>query len=102
MKRLTAILLAIVLTVFAPIAQAADIVRPVLKAAPPAPVPTYNWTGLYVGAHAGWGFAHNRFRDAGSGIDSADFFADGGLAGGQIGYNWQFGAWLLGVEAEGS
>jgi outer membrane immunogenic protein len=102
MNRLTAILLALVLTVFAPIAQAADMVRPVLKAAPAAPAPAYNWGGFYIGAHAGWGFAHNRFRDIASGIDSADFFADGGLAGGQIGYNWQFGAFVLGVEAEGS
>jgi outer membrane immunogenic protein len=102
MNRLTAILLAVVTAVFVPIAQAADLVRPAYKAAPAAVTPVYNWGGFYIGAHAGWGFAHNRFRDTVSGIDSADFFADGGFAGGQIGYNWQYGAWVFGVEGEGS
>ena len=99
MDRLTTSLLAAVIAGFAPIAQAADLQRSV---PPSAVAPAYNWSGFYIGAHAGWGFAHNRFRDIPSGFESADFTADGGLAGGQIGYNWQSGAWVFGLEGEGS
>ena len=27
---------------------------------------------------------------------------DGGTVGGQIGYNWQFGGWVVGLEAQGN
>ena len=37
-----------------------------------------------------------------SGTNTADFIADGGFVGGQIGYNWQSGAWVFGIEGEGS
>jgi outer membrane immunogenic protein len=36
-------------------AGAADLSRPVYKAAPPPPAPVYNWTGFYVGAGYGYG-----------------------------------------------
>jgi opacity protein-like surface antigen len=73
---------------------------PVLKA-PPAPfVAAYNWTGLYVGGYGGttWGDTDWTFVGAGTGVDPR--FA-GILAGGQVGFNYQFGAWVFGVEAEG-
>src|SRR6267378_1588067 len=31
----------------------------------------------------------------------ANFDISGGLAGGQVGYNWQAGSWVFGVEADG-
>jgi outer membrane immunogenic protein len=43
------------------------------------------WQGLYLGVHAGYG-------EAGP--------LDGGLAGGQIGYNWQRGQIVYGWEAD--
>ena len=54
------------------------------------PLPFYNWSGLYVGAHVGGGFADLGFGGNGSGF----------IGGGQIGYNWQIGQVVLGVEAE--
>src|SRR5688500_3230277 len=69
--------------------------------APPMPyvAPLYNWTGFYLGAHLGWArvdldqtlltvaapFA------AGTALGRSD---DGFLYGGQIGFNWQTGAWV--------
>lgn len=102
MKRLIALVIATAAALSLQVAQAADLVRPVYKAAPAPLAPTYSWSGFYFGGHAGWGWAHNRFRDVVSGTDSADFIADGGFVGGQIGYNWQSGAWVFGVEGEGS
>ena len=68
-------------------AHAADL-RPVLKA-PPLVASIYNWSGFYVGAHAGGSWADNKFSDRVGGIDVAEFTARGYLVGGQLGYNWQ-------------
>src|ERR1051325_4155563 len=86
-------------------------------AAPPAykalPVATYDWTGFYVGAHGGWGRL-----DSADGIVAADapsaamlkslgvpsslpLGTSGAVAGGQLGYNRQFGRWwLAGIETD--
>lgn len=56
----------------------------------PPPMPFYMWSGLYVGAHVGAGFADVGFGSTGSGF----------IGGGQIGYNYQFGHLVLGLEAE--
>lgn len=81
-------------------AQAADLPR---KAPIKTPVvQLYNWTGFYVGAHAGAGFAHNTFTDIVGGLEVANFHATGYVAGMQAGYNWQAGSWVLGAEVEGS
>jgi outer membrane immunogenic protein len=83
-------------------AHAADL-RPILKrSAPPAVAPIYNWNGFYVGAHAGASWADNKFFDLIGGIEVAKFQAQGYLVGGQFGYNWQKGSWVLGAEFEGS
>ena len=44
------------------VASAADL--PV-KAQPPAPVATYNWSGFYVGVHAGYRWADASFSGPG-------------------------------------
>jgi outer membrane immunogenic protein len=71
-------------------AFAADLrARPAYKAPPPvaAPVPYSNWSGFYIGGHAGGGW----------GEDSDSAF----VGGGQIGYNWQFTPNLLiGIEGD--
>jgi outer membrane immunogenic protein len=94
-------------------AQAADL--PTRKEAP-APVfvpPPFTWTGFYVGVNAG-GIAPSGGRGASlldtnpatSGFLSADFPGGlgsqsvGFLGGGQAGYNWQTGAFVLGVETD--
>src|SRR5215469_11875750 len=57
---------------------------------PPPPLPFYIWTGVYVGAHAGGGWADLGVGDTGTGF----------IGGGQIGYNYQINQWVLGVEAD--
>lgn len=86
-------------------AQAADLP----EAPPPAPayVPEYSWTGMYVGAHAGygWGEAENTLalKVGGDTLGEAELDAidvDGAIAGGQIGYNYQIGSFVIGAEAD--
>ncbi len=87
-------------------AFAADLGQPYVKAPPPPPPPAPTWTGFYLGVNGGFGWNKN----------SGDLFcADavfcpeatgnilkpkGGLAGGQIGYNWQSGIVVYGIEAD--
>ena len=84
-------------------ASAADMA---VKARPPAPVvaPIYDWTGFYIGANGGWGQSRNcwDFVDV-AGLVFADGCRErsGGLFGGQIGYRWQAGQWVFGLEAQG-
>jgi outer membrane immunogenic protein len=87
-------------------AQAADIAvkAPYLKA-PVAMV--YDWTGFYIGVNAGVGIGrdYTRLTAGGPGFDASYLNPQGGLGGGQIGYNWQvpnslFGALVFGVEAD--
>jgi outer membrane immunogenic protein len=70
---------------------------------PPAVAEIANWTGFYVGFNAGGGIgtADNDFNVAGGPtFASVDLPLKGGLGGGQIGYNWQSGAMVYGVEAD--
>jgi outer membrane immunogenic protein len=83
-------------------ASAADMVRPVYKA-PVAPAPMPTWTGFYVGVNAGGAVAtgHLDFGIAGGPVFATiDNSLKGVIGGGQAGYNWQSGAFLLGVEAD--
>jgi outer membrane immunogenic protein len=79
-------------------ANAADIRLPV-KAAPPAYVQAYyNWTGFYVGAHVGYGWAD--FTQSLIGPLNATASPAGMMYGGQVGFNYQLGSWVFGIEAE--
>src|SRR6188474_3059276 len=85
------------------------------KAPPPAPVmiPVVNWTGFYIGINGGysWGKAGRELSffnpltgiqiipPVGSG-DTSDSNLNGGLFGGQLGYNWQSGNWVFGFETD--
>src|SRR5262249_6794815 len=75
-------------------------------ALPPA---TANWTGVYVGAHAGcgWGQAKRKSAEGALAANSSSTFAGSGTAngfaiGGQFGANYQIGPWVTGVEADAS
>jgi outer membrane immunogenic protein len=90
-------------------AQAADLPRkaPVLKA--PVAEPVFTWTGFYIGAHGGYGWTKNKwnnFFEETSGFTypgpDASYDMDGFLAGGQIGFNWQTGNFVFGIEADAS
>jgi outer membrane immunogenic protein len=71
-------------------ASAADLPARTYTKAPPM-APAFNWTGLYVGLNAGYGWVSSGGSDAG-----------GFVGGGQIGYNWQaMGSPLvLGIEGD--
>ena len=88
---------------------AADITRPVYKA-PPAPA-LYSWTGFYLGIHGGGArFDKDWFYPCTATNLLIPFAtcnqAQGGhsgtswLAGGQVGFNYQVGQWVWGIEAE--
>jgi outer membrane immunogenic protein len=71
--------------------------------APPLAPPVTNWAGFYVGAHGGWGSAQfTGTYDDGGDFGPMDFPVRGGVLGGQIGYNFQFGRIVHGVELDGS
>jgi outer membrane immunogenic protein len=63
--------------------------------------PTFSWTGLYFGAHIGYAWSQADWQDALTGM-SASHGGTGGLAGGQIGYNWQVRRLVFGLEADAS
>jgi outer membrane immunogenic protein len=67
-----------------------------IKDAPMA-APAYNWTGLYVGVHAGW--ASSDISTSLANRVQPD--TDGGTIGGHIGYNWQFPSSNLVIGIEG-
>jgi outer membrane immunogenic protein len=77
-------------------ASAADMSMPV-KAAPYA-APPFSWSGFYIGGSAGAGVLLDNGYQA---ISLADQHGIGALAGGQMGYNWQMGMLVLGIEGEG-
>src|SRR5215475_2264551 len=94
---------------FAAPAVAADMRMPV-KAAPPIPVAVTNWNGFYIGINGGYSWGRSR-NDAAfatlagvpivapvGSVLGGTFNLNGGLVGGQIGYNWQFNTWLFGLE----
>jgi outer membrane immunogenic protein len=86
-------------------AIAADIpARMPVKAPAPAAMVAYNWSGFYVGGHGGYGRADKCFADVTGGIavDEGCGDIDGWLAGGQVGFNWQAGQFVFGVEFSGS
>jgi outer membrane immunogenic protein len=72
-------------------AVAADLpVEPVYKSTPLI-VPVYDWTGFYVGISGGYsrGDASNAYTFAGLGSVVGSTQMNGGVFGGQAGYNWQ-------------
>jgi outer membrane immunogenic protein len=81
-------------------ASAADLPRPVYKAAPYlSPVPVFSWTGFYVGINGGYGWS----KLSGDGtFGPASATAKGFLGGGQLGYNYQMGQFVIGAEVDGA
>jgi outer membrane immunogenic protein len=90
--------------------SAADIARPYPYTAAPPPyfAPIYNWTGFYIGANGGWGSSHKCWDLTDDGFGPIPALAEGchnaagGVAGGQIGYRWQTGTWVWGIEGQGN
>ena len=86
--------------------QAADlppaVPGPGVYAPPAAYRAVANWSGFYVGGNAGIGLArdHSNFSFGGVPFATTDTAVFGAVAGGQAGYNWQFGAFVVGAEAD--
>ena len=78
-------------------AHAADlgVQRVAVDAAIVAPV--FNWTGFYLGAHIGYGWANSNWSATGLPIGVNPKGVFGGL---QAGYNWQINSLVLGLEAD--
>jgi outer membrane immunogenic protein len=86
------------------------------------PVETFNWSGLYIGANGGGNWTDWNYRQFDTDVDVGNlFFGTTGIdsfrvpfrtpdfgtnsddsvtGGGQIGYNFQFGHWVVGVEGD--
>src|SRR6476620_11459558 len=100
-KRLWAIALGLIAgTSLSGAVMAADVVAPAPE--------VFDWTGPYIGAHVGWGWAdlEGAFD---SGASTSKFSQDGGdfklsdddiLGGLQAGYNVQINQFVLGVEGD--
>src|SRR6266545_5045233 len=92
-------------------AFAADL--PVKARPAPVIVDTWNWNGFYLGINGGYSWGRSRTTvdyfnlpggtpivpPAGS-ITSGDFNLNGGIAGGQVGWNWAGNGWLWGFETD--
>jgi outer membrane immunogenic protein len=78
-------------------AAAADLPpRPAPQQYYKAPVyaPAFSWTGFYIGLNGGGGFGRSVWDTTGG------FDISGGLVGGTVGYNYQFGQAVAGIEAD--
>ena len=60
----------------------------------------FSWTGFYTGINGGYAWGHSSWSDPAVGTDSGNFNISGGLVGGQLGYNWQTGPVVLGIETD--
>jgi outer membrane immunogenic protein len=97
----------VALSVLATAASAADL-APRYAKAPMMANPVYSWTGFYLGLNAGAASTNPSFNAVANGIDYVDehtFFSPasrntGFIGGGQVGYNYQSGTAVLGVEAD--
>jgi len=100
--------IAAVASLLATSALAADLPARTYTKAPVYVDPGYNWTGFYAGVNGGysWGRADTAFAPVTTIFPTPAFApvrrnVDGGLAGGQLGYNWQIDRrWVLGLEGD--
>ena len=82
-------------------AVAADLAaRPYTKA-PPMVQAAYDWSGFYIGVNGGGGTSRNSW-DLVGGLPQGNHDATGGTVGGQVGYRWQTGPIVFGVEGQGN
>jgi outer membrane immunogenic protein len=96
-------------------ASAADLApapMPAVYAKAPMVSPATNWSGFYAGANVGygWGNGDMSLADATNTLSAESGFpktsqsignrANGAIGGGQIGYIWQMGSFVTGLEAD--
>jgi outer membrane immunogenic protein len=86
-----------------------------LKAPPPVAAPVFSWTGFYIGASAGGQWGQDAITGSGNPVGFVPFginvpvfnsalgtslHPEGFIGGGQIGYNWQTGSYVFGLEGD--
>jgi outer membrane immunogenic protein len=74
--------------------------------APAFATPVYDWSGFYVGVFGGGGFGNHNVNSASGPATpfanyTANYSSQGGVAGGEAGYNFQSGNVVVGIEADG-
>jgi outer membrane immunogenic protein len=62
----------------------------------PAYLPPFSWTGFYLGINGGGGWGNSHWDSPPTG----SFDLSGGLVGGTLGYNYQFGQAVAGLEGD--
>jgi outer membrane immunogenic protein len=64
-------------------------------------IPVFTWTGFYVGANAGYGWSTGMSRRIDPAFGRIGSGRSGGfVGGGQVGYNYQMGMFVLGAETD--
>jgi len=63
-----------------------------------SPAPVYTWNGLYLGVNGGYAWGTANFSNALGSFDANN--QTGWLAGPTIGYNFQTGTWVFGLEGD--
>lgn len=58
----------------------------------------WNWTGFYIGGHAGYAWSDVTWDNVSLTGEPVNNDASGFIGGGQVGYNWQMGQVVLGIE----
>jgi outer membrane immunogenic protein len=72
----------------------APVVRSAVAAMP------FNWSGCYIGAHAGGGWGDKAWFDDQPPVKFAEHDVSGWLVGGQVGCDIQAGAFVFGIEGQ--
>ena len=105
MKRLVTATIGLLAFAAAP-ALAADLPR---KAPPMPAAPLWSWSGFYIGVNGGYSWGRSsrdlNFFNPLTGVVIASATGagrdlDGGVFGGQLGYNWQTANWVFGIETD--
>jgi outer membrane immunogenic protein len=66
----------------------------------PMMAPAFSWTGCYVGGNAGGLWSNETWSFASTGAAQSTQNISGGLAGGQIGCNYQVSTWVFGIQGD--
>jgi len=83
-------------------AMAADLrpARAPIYTKAPMMAPAFSWTGCYVGGNAGGLWSNETWSLATTGAAQSTQDTSGGLAGGQIGCNYQVSTWVFGIQGD--
>jgi len=81
-------------------ALAADLpVKAPIYTKAPAATPYYNWSGFYLGGHFGYIWGRTSVEEGGVETEH-NASTDGAIGGVLVGYNWQSGAFVYGIEGD--